>query len=415
MKAEQKSNSWLILELLLVFVVMWFCYDYLNLMYNRYNQAPGQNTENTYVLEFGMKDEYKENFAALMGSGDVAPLQEMFANDGMEILERIKKMPYIESAAFSMYGLPYGNADGYYGYRAGNINGQALTRFISPEYTDVYKIDIRKFPNADFGNYGARQIIISPDKKGMFNTLPIGNIKDVVLEQDTLQVTGIAPKLKIIDYEEYEQMAFLPIDRWATIPSNPGTDISIRVKADADNDFIYKFKNDIQDKLDIGAYYFINLRPIEQLKEQRMLEKGYTTDIRNVCFVILFIVINVFLGIFGTFWFRTQSRRSEIGLRCAIGSSKRQINSLIMGEAFILLFIVSIPAAVIALLFSYFDVVNSLGVPSVSHGSLDLGFVHYLNNYLATTLILAVMIFLGTYFPAQQAMNIQPSEALKAE
>lgn len=415
MKSEQKSISWIILELLLVFVVMWFCYDYLNLMYNRYNQPSGQNTDNTYVLEFGMKDDYKERFNSLMGQGDIASIEEEFANDGKQILEQLKKMPYIEAAAFSQYGLPYGNADGYYGYRVAGVSGEALTKFISSEYLDVYRINISKFAGYDFANYAARQIITSPDKNGKFNTLPVGLVKEVVLDQDSLKVAGVAGKLKIIDYEAYEQMVFQPIDRWATIPSNPGTDISIRVKEDADNDFIYKFKNDVQDKLDIGAFYFISLRPIEKLKEQRMLEKGYTTDIRNVCLVIIFIVINVFLGIFGTFWFRTQSRRSEIGLRCAVGSTKQQINTLVMGEAFIMLLLISIPATVLALLFSYFDIVNSLGVPGVPHGNLELGLFHYLHNYVATTAILAIMIFLGTYFPARQAMKIQPSRALRSE
>lgn len=415
MKFEQKSNSWIMLELLLVFVVMWFCYDYLSLMYKRYHQPSGQNTEHTYVMEFGMKDEYKEKFNELLSRNETDALQELFANDGIEILEQIKKMPYIESAAFSQYGLPYGNANGYYGYRAGSISGDALTRFVSPEYLDVYRINVSRFPAYDFGNYAARQVIISPDKKGAFNTLPVGTVKEIALEHDTLKVAGVADKLKIIDYEEYEQMAFRQIDRWATIPSNLGTDISIRVKADADNDFIYKFKNDVQDRLDIGAFYFINLRPIEKLREQRMLEKGYTTDIRNVCLVIVFIVVNVFIGIFGTFWFRTQSRRSEIGLRCAVGSSKQQINYLIMGEAFIMLLLISVPAAVIALLFSYFDIITSMGVPAVSHGNLDLGVWVYITNYLATTAILALMIFLGTYFPARQAMKIQPSKALRSE
>jgi hypothetical protein len=35
-----------------------------------------------------------------------------------------------------------------------------------------------------------------------------------------------------------------------------------------------------------------------------------------------FLLINVFFGIVGTFWLWTENRRSEIGLRMAIGSSK---------------------------------------------------------------------------------------------
>ena len=416
MKSERKSNSWIMLELLLVFVVMWFCYDYLNFMIRRYNQPIGHDVEHTYVLEFGMKDEYKEQYYSLSRSNETDSIQQLYADDGMLILERIKQMPYIESACFSQSALPYGNANSQYGFTIDSINESALTRIVSPEYFDVYKINVRKYPWYDWANSSANQLIISPDERGLFIKKAVDSVNEVGYgENNLLRVAGIANKLKFIDYQRYIQMVFLPIDKWATVPSNHDIDISIRVKPNADSDFIYKFKNDVQDKLDIGPYYFINIRSMEKQREYQILAYGYTDSIRNVAFVIAFIVINVFLGVFGTFWFRTQSRRSEIGLRCAIGSSKRQISSLILVESLLMLFIISIPATIISLFFSFFEVVNQLGVPSVYHNFNDLGLFYYISNYLGTMIVLAIMIFFGTYFPARQAMNIQPSDALRAE
>ena len=34
-----------------------------------------------------------------------------------------------------------------------------------------------------------------------------------------------------------------------------------------------------------------------------------------------FLLVNILLGIVGTFWFRTQHRRGELGLRVAVGST----------------------------------------------------------------------------------------------
>ena len=35
-----------------------------------------------------------------------------------------------------------------------------------------------------------------------------------------------------------------------------------------------------------------------------------------------FLLVNILLGIVGTFWFRTQHRRGELGLRVAVGSTR---------------------------------------------------------------------------------------------
>ena len=41
--------------------------------------------------------------------------------------------------------------------------------------------------------------------------------------------------------------------------------------------------------------------------------------------MMAFLLVNVFFGIVGTFWLRTERRRSEIGLRMAIGSSRGRL------------------------------------------------------------------------------------------
>ena len=53
--------------------------------------------------------------------------------------------------------------------------------------------------------------------------------------------------------------------------------------------------------------------------------------------VVLFLLVNVFLGLIGTFWFRTRRRRSEIALRLAMGSTKNQVFRLLAGEGLLLL------------------------------------------------------------------------------
>ena len=50
-----------------------------------------------------------------------------------------------------------------------------------------------------------------------------------------------------------------------------------------------------------------------------------------------FLLLNILLGIVGTFWFRTQHRRAESALRIAVGSSRIQLWQRLNKEGLLLL------------------------------------------------------------------------------
>lgn len=415
MKNERKSNLWIMLELTLVFVVLWFCFDYLNLMVQRRMQPKGFDIEHTYTINFGIKDEYKDLYHSLTEREQNDSLIEVFVDNSMRIVERLKQMPAIEAVCFSSNSMPYGFGNAYNGYKVDSVNRNVLTRHVTPEYFDVFKINVDKISGYDWANRAAKQIIIGTNENGDFIDKPISEISTIIRNSnDTLKVTGIADKQKYLEYQRYAEIAFLPMAKHRLIPYPYECEISLRVKPSADVDFVRQFTSGIQDKLDIGPYYFINIMSYEKQKEATIIAWGYKDNFKNILFVILFIVINVFLGVFGTFWFRTQSRQSEIGLRCAVGSSKKQINGIILGESLLMLVLASIAATVIAMILGYYNVISGLGIPSVSFAG-HFGIIHYIANYLATLVLLAIMVLVGTYFPARQAMQIQPSEALRAE
>jgi putative ABC transport system permease protein len=402
------------LELTLVFVVLWFCFDYLNLMIQRKTEPKGFDIEHTYAIDFGIKDEYKELYHLLSGKADNDTLTDIFVENSLRITEKLKQMPEIEDVCYSGNSKPYGFGNSYYSFKVDTVYAMALTKYVSSEYFNVFKIKVDKNPEYDWDNPASKQIIIGANDENNFGNRPIDEIKVVASGRDTLRIAGIANKFKYLDYERYSETAYLLMKRHKLIPYSYEGEISFRVKPSADVDFVDKFTNTIQDKLDIGPFYFINLTSYQKQKEAVLISWGYADNFKNIFFVILFIVINVFLGIFGTFWFRTQSRQSEIGLRCATGSSKKQIHGLIIGEALLMLVIASIAATIISLILGYYEIIGELGVPSVSKAG-HFGIVHYLANYSVTIILLSIMALIGTYFPARQAMKIQPSEALRAE
>lgn len=404
------------LELVLAFVVLWFCFDYLNLMIQRKIQPKGFDIEHTYMIEIGIKEEYKELYHSLTNRGQNDSLNEIFVDNSMRIVDILKRESVIENVCFSSNSMPYGFGNSYYMYNVDSVNKNILTRIVTEEYFDVFKIHLKKNDKFDWNNNAVKQIIIGGNSENQFIGKPINNVLQVKTDsKDTFSVSGYVEKQKYLDFLQYNEIVFSPMDRNLLIPYPYKCELSIRVYPSEDINFIEKFSKEISQKLEVGPYYCIDINSYQQQKEALLIQYGFTDNFKNILFIVLFIITNVFLGVFGTFWVRTQNRNLEIGLRCAIGSSKKQINSIIIGEALIILITASIPASVIALIFSYFDVVKNLGIPSIVHSSINLGIIHYLINYLATISILSIIILISTYFPAQYAMKIEPSKALKGD
>jgi putative ABC transport system permease protein len=122
---------------------------------------------------------------------------------------------------------------------------------------------------------------------------------------------------------------------------------------------------------------------------------------------MLFLLVNIFLGIIGTFWYRTQQRRSELGLRIALGSSLSQLNFLLIGEGLLLLFLAVVPALVVCFHIGHADLTDAWQV--------EWGFARFASGAALTLLFMALMIVVGIWYPAYQAMKIQPAEALHEE
>ena len=121
-----------------------------------------------------------------------------------------------------------------------------------------------------------------------------------------------------------------------------------------------------------------------------------------------FLLLTVFLGLLGTFWFRTQQRVREIAMRKVTGAGNRQIFRRLMGEGLIILAIATIPALGLdALLVHY-------GILMYSQITTDI-WVTPLTEAGVVFLLMALMIVAGIYFPARKAMKVEPAEVLRGE
>ncbi len=194
------------------------------------------------------------------------------------------------------------------------------------------------------------------------------------------------------------------------------SDLSVRVKPDADKNFAGQFVQDMDAQLDIHPpFYLSSVIPIKENRENYLERRGYDGNLKSVYAISLFLLANIFLIVIGSFWFRIQSRRSEIGLRIALGSSKKNIKQLFIFEALSLLFISSILAAFICINISFADILKDIGVPIPERGGDLMSINQYIINYIITFIFISFIVVIAVWNPANRASGIQPAMALHEE
>jgi putative ABC transport system permease protein len=111
------------------------------------------------------------------------------------------------------------------------------------------------------------------------------------------------------------------------------------------------------------------------------------------------LIINVGLGLFGILWYNINKRRSEIGLRRAIGATGSGISTQMIGEALAMATI----ALFIGLFFTVqFPLLNVFDLPSgiyITAIALSAGFIY-------------LLVILCALYPGSQAAKIYPAVAL---
>lgn len=114
------------------------------------------------------------------------------------------------------------------------------------------------------------------------------------------------------------------------------------------------------------------------------------------------------MGLLGTFWFRTQQRRSEIALHKAHGASDINVFIRLVSEGLLLLLLVTPIAFIIDYNLANMELNSWRNGTTLEWGRLLL-------CAAISFVLIGLMIAIGISIPARKAMKVQPAEALHDE
>lgn len=406
---ERKINAWIMLELILVFCILWFCADYMLYIGKKYIEPKGFDIEHTYKIGISLKAEGNK----IVNTGTEEEKGQMLDNL-WTIYDRIKQYPAIENVSFSLAAIPYSGSWASGGFSMDSVIVYHQRKTVSPGFFKVFDIKIIHGESFSPDNIIAENpAMIGPGANDMFGPRKPENMDYLQYsEENNYKIIGVTNKVKKSEYENYDQIMYFPLKR-----DNKNIlayrEMCIRVKPDADKNFTEQFKKDMTRQLEVGHYFLSSVTSVEKDRELYLNRNGFSNNFKSIYSVTAFLIINIFLGIIGTFWFRIQSRKNEIGLRIALGASKKNIKQIFIIETLLLLFMASIVSAIICINLSIADILKDIGVPIIEKEDASI-FLQPI-NYIVTFIFLAIIAVTSVWYPASKASKIQPAETLKAE
>jgi len=368
----------------------------------------GFDIENTYKIQLGILNEQNTDFMKDEPlDADVARLKT--------ILERIQHNSMIEAASISVNSSPYmGGYSAQHLFRDTLQSDIAVRRMVTPDFFKVFRYKSKNGSTDELVRALDRdELVISEDiEKKLFGNGESAVGKEVSLEKtDSAQLYRVGAISTIILYDN-----FTDLDTYFAKQIEEGyfhyfardyvdvLEICVRVKAKEDYDFSNRFRQQMTEQLRLGNYYLNTIQSIPESKQALHLDD--MNNLRMRFFIIFFLLINIFLGITGTFWFRTQYRRNEIGVRIAMGESRRGLLRMFFTEGLLLLTFAMIPAMLVFAFITNAEILEDSSAFTIGR---------YFMGFGITYILLAWMILLGIWFPARKAVKVSPADALRDE
>lgn len=402
---QRRRNGWITAEILLVFVVLWYIIDSLMAVGKVFFAPMGWDIDHVYWISMGVEEVDRSEMDSTY----------RYVTSGRSMLtaiDRIKTCPGVEAVGVGFMSMPYVGENSYRNVGVSdsvNIEYVKLER-VTPGFMEVFGFRPMEGERKSWEEMlSGNQVILSGRLFEEFKEKGGKRGQGIFFGDDMRVIGGVTASFRADRFQQGASWLFrrLTDEEIAEDDTDFHVKIAVRVNPSADHDFPEFFVKQMEKQLSIDRLYLLDVIPYSDLRYSMELRNGVKSELQNQIAVMGFLLFNIFLGIIGTFWFRTEQRKGEMGLRIALGSTRFGLKGIMIAEGLLLLTLIAIPALLICF---------NLHVSELTKGFyMDYTIARFAAGFLITYLVMAVMIILGIWYPARQIARLEPADALRYE
>ena len=400
---QWRGNLWILAELFISFICIWQVGNVFSSLLSHKLRDTGFDLEHVYRVTTAIREKDSPSY------DPDSPLTDNWK----ELVARVRRCPGVESVGLTSYtAFPYTGSTNGRSYFGDTTRTTALRGQLTPDVIRVLHITSPS-PEVDLvkeTSTGQTCFLVSP--QAMEQLYDKNTVRSRIYTKDERDKAypGILCSYLTNEYADNNDNRAL-WEIWSEgrmIEKNANKDLTmlIRVHPDADHDFRETFLSTMRAQLTAGNLSIVNLTRMEDYRTYILNLSSINLMYGAGYFLAAFFFICAILGIIGTFWFRTESRTSEIGLRMALGATRRQVRWQMIGEGLMLLGIVWLPAVIVSYV---------LRTAVWDNETLLSDTVLFITLTAVTTVLLMLLIVAGIWIPARQASRINPVDALHYE
>jgi len=375
---KKKQNFLLTLEIFVSFIVLFTVFSLIVYNYDNYKRPMGFTYQNVWVVKMDMRSN-----------------EDTLSKYFTPVKQLLQTMPEIESFSWSSHNTPFSNGMSSSSMHYNTKNTNTNIYFSEDAYAKTLGLTMlegRWFNDADAAA-ATKPVVINRHLKEEFfgNSTAIGKLIGSEENKQDLKIIGVVEDFKDQgDFQTPQNFSFYKIKPdvdWINslvLKVKPGTGAAFEAK-------LFKGISNTVKNANVE---------IDSLNKRRINKnKIYLVPMIIFSIVAGFLIFNVCLGLFGVLWYNINRRKSEIGLRRAVGASGSKISFQFIAESLVLTSI----AIIVGLFFAIqFPILKVFDVPSEV----------YITAMILALIFVYLLVTGCALYPGRQAANIYPATAL---
>lgn len=392
---QRRYNSLLLIEVVFSFIALFLLSTVCIQYWKRYHEPVGINTENLWILE-------------TYQAWDTPPDQVFKDSVKFEKIDQIEKFisttyPEVVSCTkINGSSYPY---SGWISNTMMKVNNKDISFYVSwvdpgLDKTLGLKLTEGRWIEESDRSSNIQSVVISEKmKKEVFGNKPAAG--KIIIKKEWGD--SIGKKLKILGVFTHMKKdgEFSPEPNFAYYPNDHKyynySGIAIKFRGELPATFESRLVKDLSA---FNRTYIFRLESLEKMRHNYIIKE--LSPVIIVGAIVLFLVVNVMLGLFGTLWLNISRRKPEIGLRRAVGSTGPSVLWQILGETYVLALIAILMGLIITSQVFIFNVYDT-PVPTLVEANL------------VAFLIIMVLCTISALAPARLAARLEPAQALHDE